>query len=225
MAWGAGAALLLVAGLAAFAFVRTADMGPKPSADRALVMLIAGDEEGVPGPLLIADVDVADWSVTVIDPSTAATIPGTSFETVFDAYAFSGGEGVADAIGEAADANLYYVAVPEATVIAWADELGPIDLELPSDMDIFTGDSLLTLYAGRESVYGEELRWVLNGAAYLGEPEAADVREQVAEAVLRMLAAQTTDAALLAGRGDIETDMPSAALPDYIEGIRRHLLP
>jgi hypothetical protein len=163
-------------------------------------------------------VTVLDLSATPprlepISPATGVSIPGTTYNTLADAYPFGGGAGVANALARSRGGKppAYLAIGPDALVRA-VDQAGGVTIELPAAISVFDGERLYALAAGRVTLDGAELGAVFKGAPYLSSRERAALDEELAHAIARLLA-ESPDGGLMSGldRADISTDMARSA--------------
>lgn len=70
--------------------------------DSVVVVFASRAEDGAEVAQVVALVTGGGRTVRLLDPQGAVTIPGSSYQTLADAYPFGGGEAVARALGGAA---------------------------------------------------------------------------------------------------------------------------
>ena len=207
----AGVVILVLAAIAVALSPGILDREPEPADVFAFIVAGPG-EDGITGARIIAEVDLrgAELVMSVKDPSARAEIVGTSYDHVSDAYAFGGGGAVVEA---AYSAKVPYVAVDAETFAELVDDAGGLEIDIPEDMDVFTGGELISFRQGKRTLGGEEAMWVLSGADYLGPRAEKRLRDQVAEEALRAVSSARGGLAGLVERGQIQSDIDSRALP------------
>lgn len=122
----------------------------------------------------------------VVDPSSRVAVPGTSSNTLGDAYAFGGGAALAGAY-----ARLSAVDTPAWIVIEpadWARIGRPVSVYLPRPVDVFNGSELVSFPAGPVAATPAELGILLGGLQGLSGTERMAVLGQVAATLQRALA-------------------------------------
>lgn len=168
---------------------------------RALIILEGAGEQGVRVAQSVIDVD---WSarpakVVIVDPMTDVLVPGTSYRTMRDAFAFGGGPAVADAYSRLATGGIVPSVVLDSP--AWGnlvDQGGGLPVSLDSTVQVFTGERLYVFDATEETVRGAEVSPLLTGLDYReSTEEALEVRSDLADLVLRQLARTDWDSSPL----------------------------
>jgi hypothetical protein len=152
---------------------------------------------------------------TFVSPATPVSIPGTSYDTLADAYPFGGGAGVAEAYARATGITppAYVALAPDALMRA-VDAADGVTLELPVDMAVFDGEPLYVLAPGTRAISAEELGAVLKGAAYLTAQERSALDAELGRAVCALLGQWPDEGGLMraAERADMTTTLSPAAL-------------
>jgi hypothetical protein len=181
---------------------------------RVLFVAAAPDEEGAVLAQVICVVDITATPVTImpVSPETSATIPGTSYNRLADAYAFGGGAGTARALAAAAGGEpLPYVALAPGALAAAIEAAGPVTMALPADMSVFDGETLYTFAEGEQSLSADEVLAVFKGAPYLESADRDRLDAELASALMPLVAA--------ADITSIDTDLSDEAL----SGVRQTL--
>jgi hypothetical protein len=145
----------------------------------------------------------------VFDPAEPVTVPGTSAETYFDAYAYGGATAVAQAHAraEGLEEPLPYAAVPLETAEALAGGAA-LAITLPEPMDVFTGSELASFDAGEQQVPWGRVDELLAGAEYLAPEARAEVNAQVGTALWELLRSTPRDRLHRAAEdGEVATDV------------------
>ncbi len=200
---------LVVVALAFVALYATGRLGPTGVAaeDLSRVVLIgaAPDETGdvVAQIIAIADVSGATASLEPVSPARAATIPGTTYDTLADAYPFGGGEGVAAALARATGGDrLPYVALNARALGAALEREGSVRLTLPAPMSVFDGEELFTLAAGTRTLDPDEVGAVFKGAPYLTDAQRGELDAELSG----LLATLVTDTPHESAQTDLSAD-------------------
>ena len=184
---------------------------------RVLIVAAAPDEDGAVVAQVITLVDVSQGraQTTFVSPATPVSIPGTSYDTLADAYPFGGGAGVAEAYARATGitAPAYVALAPDALMRA-VDAADGVTLELPADMAVFDGETLYVFAPGSRTFSAEELGAVLKGAAYLTAQERSALDAELGRAVCALLGQWPDEGGLMraAERADMTTTLSPAAL-------------
>lgn len=205
LGFGALLGLFAVAALAGYvALNRDASSETAGVAD-VVVILALPDEDGVVLPRVIDRYRATDGEAKreSVDPLSEATIPGTSYTQLREAYPFSGATGLVSILAEDDSRPSYVLIVPD-TWEALAEE--PITIEVPEHMEVFDGARLWTFEEGETELDADGVVALLTGADYLEDAPRARLREQVGAYVARRLEEQPD---LLSS---LETDLdPDAA--------------
>jgi hypothetical protein len=158
---------------------------------RVMVVAAAPDSDGdvVGKIILLVDVSGAAAEISVIDPGLTVTIPGTDYTTLGDAYPFGGGRLTAEAyaLAEGVDASPFVAISPEALGSA-VDAADGVKVTLPAAMSVYDGERLYSFARGATVLDGSELFAVLKGAEFLGAGDAGVLRDEVAGALVGLLA-------------------------------------
>lgn len=200
--------IVAVAGVLANAGVLGGDGVPAEGLNRVLIVAASPDERGdVVGQIIvIADVTEKPAALEAVSPALAVSIPGTTYDTLADAYPFGGGAGVADALARACDeVALPYVALSAEELAGAVDAAGGITVALPADMSVFDGTDLFTFERGEQTLSAAELHAVLKGAPYLADGERERLDASLAEGLAGVLASEQ-DALTGATRTNLSTD-------------------
>lgn len=160
---------------------------------RVLMVGAAADENGdvVAQVITVGDVSESAKSLDAVNPATVVTIPGTTYDTLADAYPFGGGAGVAEALARVQGTDpLPYVALNARALAAALEREGSVRLTLPAPMSVFDGEELFTLSSGAQELSPEEVGAVFKGAPYLAQAERAELDTELA-GLLASLVAET----------------------------------
>lgn len=137
----------------------------------------------------VADLSARPERVTLVDPETTVTVPGTSYDQLRDAYAFGGGAGVSRALARSTGTDpLPVVAVSEQALLTIVERMGGVTVDVPFDATVFDGSTLFSFKAGRQSLDGPQVVALLGSADYA--PDPVSVRSAVAEGLVSSLAAK-----------------------------------
>lgn len=157
-----------------------------PVSSRVLVMLALKNEQGVvvPRTLALYDRSGPEPTVEYLDPMTPALVPGTSGQTIRDAFPFGGGESVAGMVADDLDIETpdWVVVTPE--VWSGLASSRTLSLDAPRRLQAFSAGRLFAYEAGRRSVPASEAAVILDAADYLSSVE----RVRVTRSVGRLLA-------------------------------------
>ena len=183
-------AVVAVAGGGCLSLAKSGRLDRTDSLDRVVVVVFASQaEDGAEVGQVIAVATGGGSTVRLLDPRQSATIPGTSYDKLGDAYPFGGGKAVADALAGDASARNAYVDVPEAAWIALLQARGgAVSVVLPKALAVFDGTRLVSFSEGTRTVAPVDVPALLRGAAYLETADRMRVVEAVGEASLSALA-------------------------------------
>ncbi len=161
--------LVLVAG--AYVWFGT-DLSTPRDTERVVVSFALPDEHDVDVAQMVMMVDATEEagsvSVEVIDPLVQVMIPGTSYDTLADAYVFGGGGGVADAVGRlVGESDLGWVVLSRETVVTLIDVLGGLSVDIPQDVNVFTGGVLHLFSEGPTRLSGVQFCAYLAGVNHV----------------------------------------------------------
>lgn len=187
-------ALLLVGG--GFALYTTGVMSPQgvsaEDLNRVLIVAASPDETDAMVGQIIVELDLTGKGVTAtpVSPALPVTIPGTSYTALADAYPFGGGEGTAAALARARNERpLPYVAISADQLAQAVKAAGGVRVDLPAPMNVFDGERLYSLKKGEQTLSADELHALLKGAPYLNAAERERLDRELADALVRALAA------------------------------------
>lgn len=185
--WGAIAGLIVVAvvGIGGYAYLAaTGALAKTTTLDRTVVVFSSEAEDGAQVAQIIALVTEDGGKVEIIDPEATATIPGTSYTSLGDAYPFGGARGVADALEERAGGKVAYIDVPESTWQSILPTQG-VPVILSDDMEVFNGERLVSFVAGETTVTAGDLPHLMQGIRYLPPENRLAATVYVGEASLK----------------------------------------
>ena len=187
-----------------------------------LVALVQPDAEGVRTIRAIEVFERAggELRTSPIDPLTSATVPGTSATTLAEAYAFGGGEGLAEAYSQVHGGvpPVWVVAEPQA----WEALMGTaaIRVTMPADIEVFDGQQLYSYSRGDASFPADEVAQVMNGADHLSETDRAGLRVAVGDQLLAAIAQQG-----LPSKSGIATNLNSEELGIWLDALKNAPIP
>lgn len=173
---------------------------------RVLLVGAAADENGDVVAQIVAIADVSGTGATLepVSPAMSVTIPGTTYDTLADAYPFGGGAGVASALARARGGDpLPYVALSASGIEAALEQEGSVTLALPAPMSVFDGEQLFTLASGTRTLGPAEVAAVFKGAPYLTRTERAELDAELAGLLARLVGTTSY--------GDASTDLSAEA--------------
>ncbi len=185
-----------------------------------LVMVGLPDENGDLVAQAIARIDGIDGtspSIFSVDPTSAVTVAGTSFNHLRDAYAFGGGARVAEAYSRLYTVVLPYVDFGPKAIEAAVAKNGGVAVTIPADMSVFDGDQLYTFTSGPARLSAEEMRAALNGSAYLAPEERRALLGEIETALAGLCAEYPGGLQAGIDAGDISSDLT----PDGVEAMSR----
>ena len=192
VAFAAVLVIVAVAAVLANAGVLGGDGVPAEGLTRVLIVAASPDENGdVVGQIIVlADVTEKPAALEAVSPALPVSIPGTTYDTLADAYPFGGGAGVADALARARDEVPHpYVALTAEELADAVDAAGGITVALPADMSVFDGTDLFTFERGEQTLGAAELQAVLKGAPYLADADRERLDASLAQGLAAVLAA------------------------------------
>lgn len=186
---------------------RIGDTGVAPE-DLTRVVLVgaAPDENGdvVAQIVAIADVSGAAASLEPVSPALSVPIPGTTYDTLADAYPFGGGSGVVEALARwNGEAQLPYVALDARTLASALEGQGSVSLTLPAPISVFDGEELFTLSSGTQKLTPAEVGAVFKGAPYLSDSQRSALDAELATLLTRLIGAT--------GHESVDTDLSAEA--------------
>lgn len=224
MLWGALAGVIAV--VVAVALVLTGVLhlpGAKSSAERStLLVLVMPDDHGVLVPRVIDLYSGTGSSarVTSVDPLESAVVPGTSGNTLRDAFAYGGGSKLAAAYtaNHGGDTPSYVVIDPDA----WFALMGErqLLLDLPADINVFDGKDLYEFDRGEHAIESSRVVEVLKGADYLSSGDRRVVRAEVGDLLKLRLGVDGTDT-LNVAKSDLDAEGESVFLARVKSAVRQ----
>jgi hypothetical protein len=155
-----------------------------------IVALVLPDQNGVVKPRVV-DLyarSATGWTLRSVDPSMSAVLPGTSATTLADAYSFGGGAGLQAAYASATGTKTSAWVTVDGRGLDSILGSSPVSLTLPSDMEVFDGQQLLSFSAGATDTPAALLPYLMDGVEYLRTAEAMSIREQLGDRLVLGLA-------------------------------------
>jgi hypothetical protein len=185
-----------------------------------LILVLGSDMEGASVPVSLFTLSSTDvLEADAIDSRTEVTVAGTSYDRLRDAYPFSGGSGVAAALGSSSESEpLPFVVLSAAATAALVGESG-VTLALGEGVAAYRDGTLYRLPAGRHDYRGAELGALLASVDYLTDRDRTLVENAVAEAVARAVAGDPDALVALAEQDPSATDLSPAAMRAFAEAI------
>jgi hypothetical protein len=209
--WGAAVAVLVAVALAAGVVVlldSDAASMARPG-DSAMIVLAtrAGQEQGrIASLIIVADASAGRVRLTLVDPQTTVTVPGTSAARLRDAYAFGGAAAVSSAWAALHRGRpVPAVGVSQEALLSWMHAQGPVHVDVPSDQNVFDGTRLYTFTKGSRDLGGDEIVALLGAADFAKGEEGGRIREAVARGILASLARVRPDETALSHPGVTST--------------------
>jgi len=190
--WGAIAGLtVVVALLVAIAYWGPGtDTGEAP--DSVLVIALAEDADGavVVAGAFVFESKPTTAQLTVVDTDSQVEIPGTTYDRLKDAYAFGGGDLVADSVSEISGSSSdAWVVLPPAVWREIVESAGGVGVHVPVATNAFVGGELYVISAGRQTLSGSELFALHSSSWYMqDEGMAAETREAFAQGIAEAVA-------------------------------------
>lgn len=221
----AAVVVLAVAAGAGYLYLRQTGRLTKVERPSAVVVVFSSAaEDGAQVAQIVAVVGADGRGARFVEPETSATVPGTSYGTVRDAYPFGGAAAVARAVAGGSD--VAWVDVPQK---AWEELIsgaGGARVRITQTMDVFDGSDLYTFREGTMTVAGDEIRALMNALAYVPARARVGMRDEVGRASLAALGAAGPAAGTAAGDGaretsaTIATNLMPAAYAAVLGGLR-----
>lgn len=215
--WGALLGLAGIAALAGYLYYNassTAYRGGVP--EEVLVVGAVQDADGasVGGVIFMLDSEGGFEYVEATDP---VTIPGTSYETLQDAYAFGGGASVAEAYGRLRDVETpAWLALPQDVWMAAVDEAGGVIVDVDEGVYVFLGKELVSIEGGEQELSGAELAAYWAAAPFAdSERKVQSVRKTVSDAVADAVMAEWGLVAVAVDDGEATSLVPVAYLEEF----------
>jgi hypothetical protein len=206
--------LVLAAGAAAYFYAaKSGVLTRTDKLDRVVIVFASHAEDGAEVAQVVADVSDGGRSVRLVDTRSAATIPGTSYDRLGDAYPFGGGEAVAAALTGLRGAGVAYVDVSEAEWIALLARGGGVSVVVPKALEVFDGSRLVSIAEGTQTVPAVDVPSLLRGVAYLETAERRAVADAVGEASVSALGVE-------GARTGVRTNLTAEAYARLLEGLR-----
>jgi hypothetical protein len=193
-----------------------------PYAGSVIVLVLGSDAEGATVPAVVVVIETGNGvEARAVDPRTEVTVPGTSYGALRDAYPFSGGSGVAEALAASEGGEpLPYVVLTDDQAVELMGSRG-IELTLGSGISAYRDGTLFRLLAGTHAFAGAELGALLASVDYLAPEDRAAVENGLAQAVSGALA---TDPSALADAVEVDssaTDLSPSGLSAAVAAIGR----
>ena len=215
--WGALLGLAGIAAMAGYLYYNastTAYRGGVP--EEVLVVGAIQDAEGasVGGVVFMVD---SDGGFEYVDATAQVTIPGTSYKTLQDAYAFGGGAAVAEAYGRLQGVETpAWLALPQDVWMAVADEAGGVIVDAEEGAYIFLGKELVSIEEGEQELSGAELAAYWAAAPFAdSERKALYISKTVSEAVAGTVVSEWDSITVAVDDGDATSLVPVEYLEEF----------
>lgn len=209
------AALLGGAGYAAYRWADGKSVQTE-EISKVLLVAVAPDDEGSTVAQAIGVLDLDTGGFSAVSPSMKVSIPGTSYESLSDAYPFGGGAGVSEALARArGESPLPYAVIGGEELDQAVGAAGGVSVDLPEPMSVFDGKTLYTFNAGERRLTAEQLEAVFRGAPYASAALRDRLDAELANALLQALRA---DPSSLDGAS---TDLSAEALARVKAALKR----
>ncbi len=209
---------MLIAGIALGGWTlwnRTQNLPP----ERLVVVGESTLEDGTTVAGLVALIEPRDGALEVEakDSGEEVAIPGTSYDRLRDALSMGGAEEVVSVVAGEDGPRTAWVVLDAAAWARLIDGVGGIQIEIPEETTVFTGDQLYRFDKGTRKLSGAEAVALVMGADELEATGAgARVRVAVGEGVARALADNPEAAReILAGPG-VELSAESGLIEAFL---------
>jgi hypothetical protein len=186
----AAVAVLALVAAAGWLYMRSTGALTKLERPATVVVVFSGRaEDGAQVAQAIAVTAGDGTGSRVVAPETSATVAGTTYGTLRDAYPFGGAVSVAKAVASGSS-QVGWVDVPQR---AWSDLLdrsGGVVVDLRRAIDVFDGGRLYAFPQGTSTVRGAQVSPLVNGIDYLAGADRGLARDVVTAGSLKALAVQ-----------------------------------
>jgi len=219
LVWGGMLGALAVAAVLGAAFLGIGSSGYRSAGvpDEVLVVCVTRDAEGASlgGVLFLLE---EGGEARVVDPTQEVTLPGTSYQTLQDAYPFGGGNAVSRAYAraEGVDSPAWLV-LPEDTWTAIVDQGGGVPVQVERGANVFLDERLISIEEGAQTLGGSELAaWWASAPFAPSEPAAARVRNAVSEALVHAVWQEKEAVVEAFADGKADTPLAEADLRSFL---------
>lgn len=159
--------------------------------DRVLIIATAPGPVGGEVALFAAVVD-ADLVAVPLDTDASATVPGTSADSPREAYAFGGGDAVAEALAPQVGGDaLQWLLLSADDWRALVDASGGIPVDVPATLSAYVGGDLMVFDEGRMRVSSREAAGLTLAAVNLPDAERQSVAAQLREGFASIVASSS----------------------------------
>ena len=216
--------VIVLAAAGAFAYYTLTDtpfpwQSTEPPSRYLLIVAAPDDAQAVIAQVIVL-VDTQEGSITGIAPDTQATIAGTSYNELKDAFPFGGGAAVAEAYSEATGTRqLPYIVIPAEVLSQTIADAGGATLTIPAGMDVFDGETLYNFTAGTSSLTGAEFMAVLKGRPYLSPTQQRSLDQSLAQTVAVTVGRTPDNLQTALKTGSAETDIMSDTAITLVESL------
>lgn len=156
--------------------------------NQVLIVVASPDEDGSIVAQIVVITDIASGERESVSPALPVSIPGTSYESLADAYPFGGGAGTAAALARAVGEDpLPYVAFGPDELVGLVEGTGGLTLSLPAAVSVFDGDTLYSFEPGKQVFDAREVQALLKGAPYLEASARSRLDVELGEALVDAL--------------------------------------
>lgn len=181
-------ALVVVAAGAVAAMMGVLPIGPvKPDVPTKLLVVVTApnkDASQVAALPFLLQVEAQALVPSTIDPDQRVQVPGTSAQTLADAYPFGGGKAVAEAYAQVTGQEVpEWVAITPDTWIPLVDGAKGIEVTVPEGISSYAQGKLTILQPGDQTLSGADVAALISALDYLPSDQREAVRSSVQKAV------------------------------------------
>jgi hypothetical protein len=225
--WGAAAAVIVVVlAVAGVVFVLPRVHTPMTVPGDRLLVVVASrsgtDGSQVAQLMGVLDLHGTGVEVSLVDPLTTVTVPGTTYDRLRDAYPFGGGAAVSKAYASHGHEDpLPVVSFDEKALAEVVDHAGGATATLPAAVNVFDGTRLFTFGAGAQKLKGADVVALLSSTDFAASAAVrASMRLTVARGLADALSRSQPDFAGLLQTGHIRSTLRPHDLAAVADRIR-----
>jgi len=153
-----------------------------------------------------------------LDVDAASTVAGTSAKSAREAFAFGGGEAVAEALSpQTGGEALSWIVLAPADWQAFIDASGGLEVDVPTAVSTYASGTLTVLEPGSQSLSAEQAVALALSAEYLDSGERERVLGEMRSGFASVLASNTADLTEAAKDGDARSSLTGEQIERFFE--------
>lgn len=211
-----GGLLALIVVIAAVGYFVYQNRDAATDSDRILVVIVSPSDTKGDVAVAAIEVDQARGESRVLDVLAPATVSGTSASNAFEAFAYGGGDAVAEALAGQTDGELPWIVIQD---IVWDDLIDEADgmvMNLSHAVNVYAETTLTVFPEGKSTLDGDAATAFVRSIEYLEEDVRSDTVTAFGRGFLEALRDSDVDLAVLVGEEGVDASRATDSLEQLI---------